>query len=197
MSSRSERTRKAILDTARRRLATPGDPARLDDIAKDAGVTRQTLHLHFRTRSALLLAAAQETDHVAEVEEQVAAIRACPDPVEALTMLVRFMVAYEPHVHGAAMAALRESAKDPDLHGIWEDRMDDRRKHIKHFIRRLKQEGRLKPGWSVQQITDAVWEISSPTSYEHLVIERRWSVESFERWVLTVARTFISGGDKR
>lgn len=58
---RVERSRRAILDAARRELARVGYARlRLDDVARRARVSRRTVYAHFRSRSALADAALRE-----------------------------------------------------------------------------------------------------------------------------------------
>jgi AcrR family transcriptional regulator len=191
MSSRSDRTRLAILEAAGKRLSIPGDPARLEDIAGDAGVTRQSVYLHFGTRGALLIALARQGDETLGLTDRIAEIRACPDPVEALSMLLRLIVMHEPRIHGQAMAAARLAPTDPDVAAALEDRMQHRREQLSWVLRAIKRSNLLAPGWSVRQVADLLWEASAPSSYHHLVVERGWSPEAFERWLFHLGRSFL------
>jgi len=191
MSSRRERTRSAILDAAWKRLSIPGDAARLEDIASDAGVTRQSVYLHFGTRGGLLVAVVQHMDEALGLGARVAEIRALEDPVLALETSLRLMATYQPKIHGVAMALVRLRETDPDARAAFDDRMSARREGLLVLARILHRSGRLIDGWSAPKVADALVDAGSPSSYEHLVVERGWTPKEFERWLVHVGRSFL------
>jgi len=192
MSSKRERTRQKILEAAWARLAKPNDPARLEDIAADAGVTRQSVYLHFGSRGGLLTALVVHMDEAHDLAAQIAQINACPDPVEALELTLRLSASYEPKIHGVALALTRLAPSDPDAAAALEDRMRLRRAGFTEILRRIDERGKLAPDWTVRQVADVLWEATAPSSFEHLVVERGWSVKTFERWLLHLGRSFLA-----
>lgn len=191
MSKKRDRTRLAILQAAWDRLAKPNDPARLEDIAADAGVTRQTVYLHFGSRGGLLTALVAHMDELHDLGAQVAEIQAIADPVEALERILGFAASFEPKIHGVAMALTRLAPSDPDAAAALEDRMRLRRAGYAEMLRRIDEAGRLSPAWTARQVADILWETTAPSSFEHLVVERGWSIKTFERWLVHLARSFL------
>jgi AcrR family transcriptional regulator len=191
MSSKRDRTRIKILQAAWDRLAKPNDPARLEDIAADAGVTRQTLYLHFASRGGLLTALVGYMDEVHDLRSHIDEILACPDPVEVLERMLKLTVTFEPKIHGVALALTRLAASDPDAAAALEDRMQLRRGGFVEILGAIEKQGRLGTGWTVRQIADVLWEASAPSSYEHLVVERGWSAKTYERWLLHLGHSFL------
>ena len=191
MSKKRDRTRLVILQAAWDRLNKPNDPARLEDIAADAGVTRQSVYLHFGSRGGLLLALVAHVDETLGLGEQIAAIRACTDPVEALELSLKTTASFEPKIHGVAIALTRLAATDADAAAALEDRMKLRRGGMTEVLRQIDEAGKLSPDWTVKQVADVLWEASLPSSYEHLVVERGWSVKAFERWLLHLGHSFL------
>lgn len=191
MSKKRDRTRLAILQAAWDRLAKPNDPARLEDIAADAGVTRQTVYLHFGSRGGLLTALVAHMDELHDLGAQVAEIQAIADPVEALERILGFAASFEPKIHGVAMALTRLAPSDPDAAAALEDRMRLRRAGYAEMLRRIDEAGRLSPAWTARQVADILWEATAPSSFEHLVVERGWSIKTFERWLVHLARSFL------
>ena len=60
MSSRRQRTRSNILDSALRLLVERGyHGVGKEEVARDAGVSRQALYQHFKSKSELLVALAR------------------------------------------------------------------------------------------------------------------------------------------
>lgn len=191
MSNKRERTRETILKAAWERLAKANDPARLEDIAADAGVTRQSVYLHFGTRGALLTALVAYIDETLDLAAQLDQIRSCADPADALDMCLGLVAKFEPKIHGVAMALTRLAPTDPDAAAALEDRMSLRRTGMTEIVRALDEAGRLAAGWTVRQVADALWAASAPVSYELLVVERGWSVKTFERWLVHLGRSFL------
>ena len=86
-SSRRERSdailnRERIVEAATQVFSAQGRAAKLDAVAREAGVGIGTLYRHFPTREALFEAVYRhEVEHLAELAEELARE---PDPVEAL-----------------------------------------------------------------------------------------------------------------
>ena len=72
MSSRKQQTRSKILDSALRLLVERGYyGVGMEEVARDAGVSRQALYLHFKSKSELLVAMAQHNDEMLDVPDAV------------------------------------------------------------------------------------------------------------------------------
>ena len=88
----AQRNRERILEVAKESFARRGGDARLDDIAKQAGVGPGTLYRHFPTREALI-----EAVYRAEVEKLAAAQQKLAlelPPIEALRAWMLLFVDY-------------------------------------------------------------------------------------------------------
>jgi AcrR family transcriptional regulator len=113
----AERSRTAILTAATRVLGTQHD-AGLDDIAKAAGVSRQTVYAHFTSRETLINAA---LDHATEsvVAAMDAAMNETVDGEPAETTLIRLLSASD-HVADRLPIVLRgqplTSERSHELH---------------------------------------------------------------------------------
>lgn len=191
MSSRRERTRLAILEAAWKRLSIPGDPARLEDIAADAGVTRQSVYLHFGTRGGLLVAVVQHMDEVLGLAERLDDVRTTEDPVEALEKSLRLTATYQARVHGVGMALAHLAPNDPDARAAFDDRMNLRREGLLALTRTLQRAGLLVADWSAPKVAEILCEAGAPSSYQYLVVERGWTPKEFERWLVHLGRSFL------
>ncbi len=190
MSSRSERTRAAVLDAAWARLEA-GETGHLEDIAADAGVSRQTVYLHFESRAGLLLALVEHVDRRIGLYEEIGRIMAITDPVEQLFATLDATVLFEPRVHGLAMTLYHEGAVDEAVAAAYENRMEHRRGGLRAALSAIQAQGRLRDEWELGEVVDLLWEAQAPTTYDHLVIQRGWSVERWSAWVHTLASVFI------
>ena len=88
----AQRNRERILEVAKEEFSREGADARLDEIAKRAGVGAGTLYRHFPTRDALI-----EAVYRSEVEKLVAAqqkFAATMQPMEALRAWMLLLVDY-------------------------------------------------------------------------------------------------------
>ena len=188
--SRRGSTKERILKAAWKRLLR-GDRARLEDVAADAGVSRQAVYLHFGSRGGLLLALVDYIDETFGLKERIGRAMAQPSPMERLEAMLRLMAEYNGEIHGIAMAFARQAQDDPEVRRAFEDRMEHRRAGLRDLLAALDREGRLKAGWSCEEITDILWELGAPTSYEHLVVERGWSPERFTDWLVWAARALV------
>ncbi len=187
---RRKRTRERLLEAAWRRLER-GDPARLEDVAADAGVSRQALYLHFGSRAGLLLALVAHIDETLGLGERIAKVEAIADPIARLEATLGLVTDFEKEIHAVAMALNRLALTDAEVRTAFEDRMAERRRALRACLEPLEAAGRLRPEWRLEEAVDLLWEISAPSSYEHLVIERGWSPKRFRDWLVWAARSLL------
>ena len=90
MSSDNSKTRTRILQAALKLLeASQGQGVRMADIAKQAGVSRQAVYLHFSTRAELLIATTLYLDEVKGSDARLAASRSVWGQAVAVKLLIR------------------------------------------------------------------------------------------------------------
>mgnify|MGYP003634006954 CR=1 FL=1 len=107
MSNQVPETRIRILNAALKRMeSADGDTVRVSDVAKEAGVTRQTLYLYFRTRTELLIAVTLYVDELKSSDDRLAASRAAPSGVARLEAYIAAWTDYIPEIYGVARALL-------------------------------------------------------------------------------------------
>jgi AcrR family transcriptional regulator len=181
MGERADKTRKRILDAAWRLIEESRDPtAGLAEIAKTAGVSRQALYLHFGSRAGLLVALVQHTDEELGLEERLATIAAQPTAEERLRQFMRVAATYAPKIHDVAMALSEASRTDEDARVAFDDRMKKRRAGLRELVKGVADADKLAEGWTVNAATDALWALSTPQTYQDLVVARGWSIARYE-----------------
>jgi AcrR family transcriptional regulator len=89
----ARRNRERILEVAKETFTRFGADARLDDIAKQAGVGAGTLYRHFPTRDALI-----EAVYRSEVEKMVAAERKFAETMPPVEALRTWMLLFVDHI---------------------------------------------------------------------------------------------------
>jgi len=197
MSSRSERTRAKILESAQRLLVERGyHGVGLEEIARGAGVSRQAIYLHFKSKSDLLVAMAQHGDESVGIPEILRPVREAKTALEALDEAVAAYAAIQPRIYDIASVTYAARRSDPAAEAVWQDRMASRRGNNRQDMERLQREGLLADGWDAEEATDFVWSLLSLHTYEYLVVERGWPIERFVRRLRTMLRCILVKGQE-
>lgn len=190
MSSRKEQTRRTILDAAWTLLSErPPDSVRLQDVAEAADVSRQTVYLHFRSRGGLLVELIEYTDQVLGLYALLEDIAAQPTAEARLERTLQVTARYASRIHKLAIAFAR--AQDDDVRQALESRMEQRRGELRAVLTELADEGRLTETWTVEQAVDLLWSVGAPETYELLVVQRGWTVDVYEAWLLHAAHSLL------
>ncbi len=180
MSSANFDTRERILNAAWKLLeADKAASVRMGDIAKEAGISRQALYLHFPTRAELLVATARYLDDVKNVDQRLAASRTASTGVERLNAFIEAWGNYIPEIYGVAKAFLAMKDSDEAAEIAWNDRMQAVREGCEAAVKALKKDGVLSPDYSVKTATDFLWTMLSVRNWEQLTIGCSWSQKRY------------------
>ncbi len=193
MSSENSDTKTRILEVTVRMLEEHrGQGVRMGDIAREAGISRQAVYLHFASRVELLVAATKHLDEILDVDRRLAASRAATSGVEHLALYIEFWGHYIPEIYGVAKALLLARDTDEAAAAAWEDRMLAMRDGCRAAIDALHSDGTLVTGWTPKRATDTLWTMLLVPNWENLTGECGWSTQQYIRWMNTVAkRTFV------
>jgi AcrR family transcriptional regulator len=186
-------TRTRILAAAWRLVLARGAAGvTMRDVAASAGVSRQLVYIHFGDRAGLLVAMARHHDEQSGFIERVAATRALP-PVEALEALLRTWFDYVPEILPVAAELQAAAAGGDEAAAAWSDRMGDLRQAFRIALARLRREGRLARGWTVDAAADWVWMRSHLSGWQQLVNERGWPPRRYvERTVRSILAELVT-----
>lgn len=174
MSSKNLNTRDRILAACWKLLETSGTQTRMSDIAKEAGVSRQAVYLHFPNRADLLVATTRYIDDVKDVEGRLAESRAATGRAR-LDAFIEAWGNYIPEIYGAGRALIALSDTDTEAAAAWGDRMRDVRQGCAAAISALSDAGDLTPTLSHNKATDALWTLLSVRNWEQLTQTCGWS----------------------
>ncbi len=194
MSSEKSETRTRILDATVRMLEKHGGRGvRMGDIAKETGISRQAVYLHFASRTDLLVSAIRYTGDILDVDRRLAPSRAATSGVERLRLYIEFWGNYIPEIYGMAKALMMAQDTDEAAAAAWRDRMLAMRDGCRAAIDALHADGMLAAGWTRPKATDALWTMMLVPNWENLTIECGWSTKDYIRWMNTAAqRTFVN-----
>lgn len=190
-------TRNRILQLAWDRIAAQGDAdISLVDLAREAGLSRQTLYLLFGSRAGLLLAMVEYRDAQSAVVPRLARAREAMTAREAFEPYLRAWFEYLPQVFPVARALAAATPKgDSDAHAAWESRMKLLRAGFLQMTRALHEAGALRAGWTPATAADWLFTLSHVDTWQHLVVESRWKPkEAVDRIVATLRETLLVGG---
>ncbi|MCK5041194.1 MAG: TetR/AcrR family transcriptional regulator [Sphingomonadales bacterium] len=176
MSSKTIDTRTRILMASWKLLeASQGRGVLMTNIAAKAGISRQALYLHFKTRAELLIATTHYIDEVNGVEERLAASRKAKTGIERLELFIEAWGNYIPEIYGVAKALLAVLDTDEEATKAWDDRMQAVREGCFAAIKAIDNDGELSPNVSVDHATDILWMLLSVRNWEQLTQQCGWS----------------------
>nr|GGH92940.1 hypothetical protein GCM10011355_03610 [Aquisalinus luteolus] len=170
--------------------ASPHKAVRVGDIAKEAGISRQALYLHYPTRAELLIATARYIDEVKNIDERLAASRAATG-INRLDAFIEAWGGYIPEIYGIGRAFMAMMDTDEAARAAWGDRMQAVRHGCAAAIRALKEAGALNPDYSETAATDILWTLLSVRNWEQLTIDCGWSQADYVEGTKRLARAAL------
>lgn len=179
-SARASDTRERLV-RAGLAVLERGEPFSLVEIAREAGVSRQALYLHFESRAALAVAVAQFVDASFGLDEALAPVRAATSGQALLHSYARFVAKYNDCIQRVVRMADALRQTDGDMAIPWKDRLAQRRAGGRAIAQQLADWGELTEGWTVETAGDWVCALASVKLWEELVLDLGWSRERFAR----------------
>lgn len=177
MSRQTPSRRETILEAALELLVEHGAKATMREVADRAGVSRQTVYLHFGNRTELLteLVTWMDTErfdlpaYFAPVEEMV-------EPVDRLMAFVDAALRYQPLIAPVGRALLDAAEHgDPAATAAFANRMTARLQGCRDVVTRLADAGQLAPHLTIETATDLLWSVIGLRLWTDLTEARGWS----------------------
>jgi AcrR family transcriptional regulator len=181
-------TRTRILRAAWRLIEQKGTTPGLQDVAREADVSRQAVYLHFGDRAGLLVALVEFIDESLNKETVVAEILGAPTGEEALERMVRGLSVYTGKVDSVARVLEAFQYQDAAVAAAWRNRMSLRIEQTRAIVQRIADEGRLADGWTVETATELCYTILMPGPWRELVHERGWTPEQYAEHMMRLLR---------
>jgi AcrR family transcriptional regulator len=193
-NARSRRTQARLLDAARALLEVDGFEAlTMAAVAAKAGVTRRAAYLHFASRAQLV---SQLFEHVAKQEgldDSLRRVWEAPDAVAALDEWARHLARYHTRLLAVDRAVERVRRADEDAARHRERVAAGKLHGCRNLARRLADEARLQPPWTVESAADMLYALTSSDVVEGLTIDRGWSHDELaDRLALLLRATFTT-----
>jgi AcrR family transcriptional regulator len=192
VSSKGERTRVAILSSTWELLRSRGAAnIRMEDVAAEAGLSRQAVYLHFRSRTELMLALVEHIGLELGAAELFEPAENKPTAREALYASVAASARFQARANQVVMALDLARHTDEAAAAAWDERMIQRRKSIQRIVNRLKREGELRDEWKVRKVVDAISVLTAPRMYADLVVEHGFTLDEYERLTVACVAQFL------
>ncbi|MBV1908844.1 MAG: TetR/AcrR family transcriptional regulator [Kangiellaceae bacterium] len=192
MSSKSQNTRNQILQAAWKLLeADRGKGVRIADIAKQAGVSRQAVYLHFTKRADLLIETTHFIDHHKDLEGRLRPSRNAATGIERLALFVDAWCHYIVEIYPVAKALLAMSATDSDAAAAWDNRMKAMKHGCEAVINDLKRDKNLSSQMSAKESVDLFWTLLSVRNWEHLTLDCGWIQSKYVAHIKQLSRQLL------
>lgn len=178
----SPETRARILEAAWSHVVARGSvDISLSEIARAAGISRQTVYLGFGNRTGLMIAMARHADdqsaHVRQMREIVAGTGDDPATLAAFT---EAWLRHLPEIYPVGVLLGAAAVTDPEAAEVFADRMvGGLLAGYRTILGRLAAAGRLAPGWTPDTAADLAWSLTHVDAWRHLVVERGWAPGAF------------------
>ncbi len=180
MSRKNIETRNRILQAAWTLLETaPEKGVRMADIAKEAGISRQAVYLHFPKRAELLKSVTRYIDEVKDVDARLEKSRTATKGVERLEAFVEAWGNYIPEIYGVIKAVWAMKETDTEAREAWEDRWQAVREGCEAAVKAIEADDALNEDLPPKKATDLLWILLSVNNWEMLVRENNWSQKEY------------------
>ncbi len=192
MSRKNIDTKVNILKATWELLANnQGKGVRMSDIAKQVGISRQALYLHFPTRTELLIATTRYMGDELNIDDRLAPSRAATDGLDRLEKYILMWGEYIPEIYGVAKALMIMEATDKDAAKAWDDRMVAMREGCEAAVNAMKRDGYLSRDLKPKEATDILWILLSVRNWEHFVIDCGWSNKHYIKQITKMAKQVL------
>jgi TetR/AcrR family transcriptional regulator, regulator of cefoperazone and chloramphenicol sensitivity len=186
----AEETRAKVVEAARRLFAERGFPATtIADVAREAGVSQQTIYGGFGGKQGLVVALIDLIDRDSDVPASLGRLMASGDPDEILGLAARIprsvversgdlivALAGAAPTDKAAAAAIAEGRKRHDA-------------ALAHVVSRLHEMGALREGVDPDEAAAAFATLTSDSTFARLTERHGWDLDTCERWMRETLRT--------
>lgn len=189
-------TRRRILTVAGKHLPN-ADALQVEEIARLADVSVQTIYSHFGSKGGLLAAMADEIENEAGLYAGFESIWRSKHGEAALRTALNAALRLWEQAWNFVAFTLRVRRTDAELRARLEGFDKSRLEHLLVICRRLDEEGRLADGLSASRAALLAFALTTPYVYEALVVDKRIPARAARRLVVeSVLRAVLKPGSR-
>lgn len=179
MSREKNQTRQKILDSTLKLLekSSGGKEVRMSDIAKEAGISRQAVYLHFPTRADLLIAVTYRLDEIYDAAARLIKPAQAETGALRLDAYIEAWLGYLPLIYGVVKAMMDMRDDDEAANEAYSLRMQHIRNACETTILALKDDNQLQPHLNVDIATDILWTLLSIPVWEQYRFKCGWTAK--------------------
>jgi AcrR family transcriptional regulator len=188
-----DRKRVQVLQAARQLLLERGfQNFTMEAVARQAGVTRQTVHNQFGTRASLLEAVLDSAALDGGLYRLPEAFGQ-PDALKGLEKLVEVFAAFWASDEGLIRRMHGLAALDPEFAAVMDARQERRQRGLEVLVSRIRQQHDLPDEGTAQEVVDTLFMLTSFESFEALARPGR-RPEEIARILIRLARAALRLG---
>ena len=195
----AEETRRRIIEAACDLLSRAGyHNVSLDQIAKRAEVSRQTIYVQFGSKRGVLQAVAEHIEVASYGRGMVEGAREVSNPVHTIRKGIGDQMRFFHSNADLLRTFYAQAANDPDFRAVWQERLQERWMAVSLLVERMSSAGWLAEGWSVEDATDWLWSLTNFQRYDELVLQRGWTPEQLAgRIVQAIDAALLTDGARK
>lgn len=187
----SAATRQRILEAAQLLFARNGYGATtMHAIAEQAGVAVQTVYASMKSKRNILqgildLAVSGADERVPVVaSSRWLDIEREPDPRARLTKFARLHREICDREASAYAIMADAAGSDADIRSLMSDISQRRYRDQQRLERTFRRDGYIRKDLTSRHATDIIWTLASERTYLALVVDRGWSAQGYEDWLV-------------
>ncbi len=189
-ATQAEATRQAIIAAATRLCRTGGwSSATFPVIAKEAGVSKETVYAVFGNKAALIgeavkanVAPAATGRHFLD-EERPRLIKAQSDPCVQIDLWASYLTEVLERVAPLIEVVRTGAEAEPEMAELYKVLHDGRRDNLRLIAESIAQQRRLRGDLSVDGAADLLWQLASPEVFTLLTKIGSYTVDAYKKWL--------------
>ena len=191
--ARTRLARAAVVEAARALFLERGYGATtVDAISERADVPPATVYRLFASKHGILKALLDvsivgDHDDVPMAQRpQVQALADHPDPRAQLAGFVAVTVRVNDRIAPLYRILVSAAGTDPEAAALLDELTGQRQRGQRMIAGALARSGALRPGLRERDAADVVHALMSPELYQLLVVDRGWTSDRYEQWLVRV-----------
>lgn len=180
-------TKQAIADAAERLMVVNGyDKMTIESVAREAGVSSQTVYAVFGSKSGILRELFDRVITKTRYQEIYQQAMEATDPRESLAYVATIMRQIFVSLHSVYEIIRGSTAVSPELSQVVREQEERRKDYQTEYISHLFNAGHIREDLDLDSARDVFWCLSSRDGYRLLVDGCQWSPERYEAWIVEV-----------
>jgi AcrR family transcriptional regulator len=179
----ARQTREQIVEAARRLFARDGfTKTTVEAIAREAGVSAQTVYASVGSKRAIVLALLDRLEAEGGNEELRRELGSTKDPRRQLRAIVSFNRRLFERGRDVLDVVMATRA-DPDVEAFGRAGEARRREGQARWVRAWAEDGVLRPNLDEGEASDVLWALTGPELYWLFAVKSNWPGLRFEEWL--------------